>query len=114
MPYMHVRTNVRATEEQKTALKTALGSAVTLLPGKTEQWLMVDVEDKATLFLAGRGDRPLAMVEVELFGRSAPSAYDALTAGICRILEETLSVPGDGVYVKYAEVEHWGYDGSNF
>jgi hypothetical protein len=29
-------------------------------------------------------------------------------------MEKTLAVPGDGVYVKYAEVEHWGYDGSNF
>ena len=114
MPYMHVRTNVTATVEQKTRLKEAMGRAVSLLPGKTERWLMVDVEDGATLFLAGDGDRPLAMVEVELFGRSTPAAYDALTAEVCRILDETLAVPGAGVYVKYAEVEHWGYDGGNF
>ena len=114
MPYMHVRTNVTATAAQKTELKQEMGRAVALLPGKTERWLMVDVEDGATLFLAGDGDRPLAMVEVELFGKSSPAAYDALTAEVCRIMEKTLAVPGDGVYVKYAEVEHWGYDGSNF
>jgi phenylpyruvate tautomerase PptA (4-oxalocrotonate tautomerase family) len=114
MPYMHVRTNVTATAAQKTELKQEMGRAVALLPGKTERWLMVDVEDGATLFLAGDGDRPLAMVEVELFGRSSPAAYDALTAEVCHIMEKTLAVPGDGVYVKYAEVEHWGYDGSNF
>ena len=114
MPYMHVRTNVGVDKEKQVAIKAAFGEAIALLPGKSEQWLMVDVEEQANLFLAGQGDRPLAMVEVELLGQSTPRAYEALTARVCEIMQEILDVAPDGVYVKYAETAHWGYNGSNF
>jgi hypothetical protein len=114
MPYMHVRTNVAVGKDKQVAIKAAFGEAISLLPGKSEQWLMVDVEEQATLFLAGEGDRPLAMVEVELLGKSTPRAYEALTARVCEIMQRELSIAPDGVYVKYAEIEHWGYNGSNF
>lgn len=114
MPYMHVRTNVQVNEEKRLALKKAFGEAISLLPGKNESWLMVDIEDEACLFFAGEGDRPLAMVEAELLGKSTPAAYEKLTARVCEIMQRELAVSPDGVYVKYAEVDHWGYNGRNF
>ncbi|MBQ8351814.1 MAG: hypothetical protein IJY20_07215 [Clostridia bacterium] len=114
MPYMHVRTNVKVNEEKRLSLKKAFGEAISLLPGKSESWLMVDIEDEACLFFAGESDRPLAMVEAELLGKSTPAAYEKLTARVCEIMQQELAVSPDGVYVKYAEVDHWGYNGSNF
>lgn len=40
MPFIEVKTN--QTIADKTALKSALGEAITAIPGKSEAWLMVD------------------------------------------------------------------------
>lgn len=114
MPYFRARCNVPINSNEEERLRRAFGDAVSLLPGKTERWLMVDIEDNARLSLAGDADRRLAMVEVELFGASTDAAYARLTARLTEILGEVLGIEPDGVYVKYAEVSHWGYAGENF
>lgn len=114
MPYLRTKVNRPVGEEETALLRRLFGEAIAILPGKSERWLMVDIEENASLSLAGDGSRPLAMLEVELFGKSTPEAYEALTARLCEIMDKVLGVAPDGVYVKYAEVDHWGYAGSNF
>ena len=54
------------------------------------------------------------MVEVSIFGSASDAAYADLTARICKIVAETLHIDASRIYVKYAEIEHWGWNGSNF
>ena len=49
MPYIDLKTNAAVSDAQKTALKSALGQAITLLPGKSEQWLMVGIQPDLSL-----------------------------------------------------------------
>ncbi len=114
MPYIHARINRTLTEEETASLRAEFGTAISLLPGKTERWLMVDIDDGAKLSLAGRADMPLAMLEVELFGASTESAYAALTKRLTEIMREKIGIAPEGVYVKYAEVKTWGFAGENF
>lgn len=37
-----------------------------------------------------------------------------MTEALTKILTEALSVPADRIYVRYEEVSHWGWNGSNF
>ncbi len=37
-----------------------------------------------------------------------------MTEAVCAILNETLGIDGNCVYVTYHGVENWGYDGGNF
>ena len=53
MPYMHTRFTGSITPEQENALKTGFGKAIALLPGKSEQWLMVDFEDHCRIWFHG-------------------------------------------------------------
>ena len=114
MPYLRARVNGKVSEAEAAALRRSFGEAIALIPGKSERWLMVDIDDTASLSLAGDGDRRLAMLEVEIFGKSTPDAYEALTRRLTEIMGEVLGIAPDGVYVKYAEVDHWGFAGSNF
>ncbi len=114
MPYMQLRTSKALTPETEKELKAALGQAVTLFPGKTETWLMVDIEDEAHLWLGGKCDKPLAIVNVALLGKTTKEACAAVTACICKALADIASIPSDGVYVKYQECALWGYDGVMF
>ena len=113
MPYMHLRTNKHLDATQKESLKSAFGEAIALLPGKSERWLMVDIEDDACLFFAGEGDRPLAILEVDLFGAATEEAYERLTARATELIS-SLGIDKDGIYVKYAEIGTWGCSGRNF
>lgn len=112
MPFININTNVPVDKAQEIAVKTRLGQAVTLLPGKSEQWLMVGFEPETPLYFRGDGEAKIAFVEVSVYGRIARAAADKLTAAITGILREELGI--EQVYIKYGEVEIWGFNGSNF
>jgi phenylpyruvate tautomerase PptA (4-oxalocrotonate tautomerase family) len=113
MPYIDAKTNVKITNEQKEALIKEFGKAIEKIPGKSEEWLMVNVEGDRTM--AFRGDfSPCVMVEIAIFGKASNEAYDALTECVCALTQRILGVPSDRTYVKYTEISHWGYDGFNF
>ncbi len=111
MPFIEVKTNQNISD--KAALKTALGEAITAIPGKSEAWLMVELEDSKAMYFQGSG-KPCAMFEVAIFGKASDDAYDDLTKRICAISEKQLGVSPDRTYVKYSEIEHWGYNNFNF
>lgn len=114
MPYIHMRCTESLTAAQMEAIKDEFGKAISLLPGKSEAHLMVDIADGAHLWLAGKNDEPLAMVEVEILGKSTPDAYQKLTARLTEILGERAGIAPSGVFVKYAEKTYWGHNGANF
>jgi len=114
MPMIIVKTSTSIAPAQETSLKDKLGQAIALVPGKSEAHLMLAFEDNAHLYFAGKNDMPLAYVEVNCLGKSTREAYCALTSAICDMLKAELGINPDGVYVKYAELEHWGWNGTNF
>ena len=114
MPYMHTRFTGSITPEQEKSLKTGFGEAISLLPGKSEQWLMLDFEDHCRMWFRGSQDQPLAMVEISVFGSSTAAAYERLTAEVTALLGKVLDLDPACVYVKYTETAHWGWHGGNF
>ncbi len=54
------------------------------------------------------------MFEIAIFGKAGDAAYDDLTVRICEISEKLLNVPADRTYVKYSEINHWGFNKFNF
>lgn len=113
MPFISTKTSKTITKEQETELKTRLGSAISII-GKTESWLMLDFEDNCRMYFKGDGSKPIAFVEVKLYGSAPKAAYQKMTAEICAIMSDVLGISADCVYVKYEEVENWGWNGGNF
>ncbi|MGN0576446.1 MAG: phenylpyruvate tautomerase MIF-related protein [Ruminococcus sp.] len=113
MPFIKVMTNASVSENEKNSIKTALGRNITVIPGKSEDWLMVGIEPEYTLYFRGE-DLPAAMVEVSIFGSPDSSALNALTEKICHILNVTLNIETSRIYVKYSSTSDWGWNGSNF
>ncbi len=112
MPFINLKTN-QSIENAEEAIKTELGKAITAIPGKSEAWLMVELEGNKNMYFKGSGEA-CAMFNVSIFGSANDGAYDDLTSRICQISEKYLGVPADRTYVKYTEIEHWGYNGFNF
>lgn len=113
MPCIQTCVNVKIPQNTEEKMKTEFGKAISLLPGKSESWLMVSFEDACRLYFKGSAE-PAAFLEVKIFGSADESAYSKLTARLTEIVNRELGIDPSRIYVKYEEVSHWGWNGSNF
>ena len=100
MPYIRTTTNIHLDEDRRGALKRRMGEAISLIPGKSESWLMLSWQDAVPMAFQGK-ESPCGLCEVKLFGHASAEAYDRLTAALCRILQEEAGIPADRIYVTY-------------
>ncbi len=113
MPFINTKTSVEITPDKEALLKEKMGTAIRHI-GKSESWLMLNFDDKCRLYFKGDNKEPMAMVEIALFGKASDSQYDALTEELTKEISSILSIKPSNIYIKYEEVEHWGYNGFNF
>lgn len=114
MPYFEVQTSAALPEEERAGLRRELARVIELVPGKSERWLMVHIEDGADMAFAGDASAPAAMVELKTFGELEAGLYDMLTRELCASLPPLLHVPADRLYVVYEPISRWGWNGGNF
>ena len=114
MPFINVKTNAKLSDEQKKNIENKLSDAISLIPGKSDRYLMLAVEDEISMMFHRDSDSRIAMVEVKIFGSSTKDAYTSLTAEICDILSNEADISGSNCYVKFEEVALWGYNGFMF
>ncbi len=113
MPYINTTVNVPLTKDTETELKEQFGKLITLVKGKTESWLMLNFNRSDSLYFAG-SNAPAAMLEVQIFGSASEAEYDELTSALCSCVSQKLGISPSRIYIKYTEVSHWGWNGSNF
>ena len=113
MPCIQLKTSVSVSAEHENNIKSRLGKAIELIPGKSETWLMVSISGDEHIWFKGN-NKPAAFVDVSVFGRENAQAFNDLTAAICDILNDELNIPADRIYVKYSVTAHWGWNGGNF
>ncbi len=114
MPAISVKTSTALSGAAKEAIKASLGQAITLIPRKSEKWLMVLFEDNVDIYLGGEKDEPTAFIETSLFGSASKEDYDALTKEITAIFTQHTGVAPARIYIKYTETPYWGWNGKNF
>ena len=114
MPFINLKTTEKITDSIKEELTALLGEAISIIPGKSEKWLMLNLEGECNMAFAGNSTLPTAYLEVKIFGKAGAEDYERLTARLCDIIEDRLAVPQDRTYVKYEEAYIWGWQGSNF
>ena len=114
MPYIEAKVSCSITDEQTELLKKGFGKAIECIPGKSESWLMVNIEDGKKMYFKGDASRDTAFISVAIFGKASASAYENLTKSICSLINETLGISPDRTYVTYSEVDNWGWNGMNF
>ena len=114
MPFIDSKVSVKISPEQEKELKSRLGQAISLIPGKSEQWLMAGFEDDYHLYFRGDNSEPIAYIEVRLFGGPNKDAFNKMTAEITKIYGDVLGIAPDHMYIKYSATPDWGWNGSNF
>lgn len=113
MPFIDAifSTPVNTTQEEN--IKKRLGEAITLI-GKSEAYLMVQIQSDCNIYFKGNNDADSAFFEVKLLGKASKSQYTDLVCALCNIASTELGIDGNRVYVKFEECEFWGYDSFMF
>lgn len=114
MPCIQVKTNVTVDAESADRIKSEMGRTIALLPGKSEEWLMVVVQDGLQMYFGGESGRPMAVVEVNIWGTGIDeAAADEMTKEVTATVHDILGVAPDDMYIKYEASPDWGWNGAN-
>ncbi len=114
MPFIETKTNVTVSKEAEKELKESLGRAISIIPGKSESWLMLAIEGDVPMYFRGDDSAPVAFVDVKIFGDASSDVYARMTAELTKIYNEILGVSADHMYIRYYGSRDWGWNGSNF
>jgi len=112
MPFIAVNVSGKATSAQKEEIKSSLGKVITLIPGKIEERLMIDISDNHALYMGGRELSHGAFVDVRLYKSAEFADKQKLAIEISGILNRVLDIPPEDIYLNYIEFETWGAKGT--
>ena len=72
MPFINSKISTPISIEQEQALKTRLGQAISIVPGKSESWLMLGFEPNYNLYFRGSNRSEERRVGKECRSRWSP------------------------------------------
>lgn len=63
MPFIKIKASTEISDAQEIEMKRRMGKAIELVPGKSEEYLLLEFEEKCRLWLRGDNTRPIAYIE---------------------------------------------------
>lgn len=111
MPFIKAKVSCPLSDEQENMLKSGMGQAIALVPGKSEEYLLLEFEDNSHLWLRGKSDAPVAYIEAAIFGNEGHDGYEAFTAAVTELFANVLHIRPDHIYIKYEDITAWGVMG---
>ena len=110
MPVIKISTNMPIDSDQSLALKTQIGALIPIIPGKTEERLMLEFLANQDMYFQGN-DEPTSFCQVFLYKEASFEAKNELVAKMTEVLENVIKVPSDRQYHCFSEFENWGRAG---
>jgi phenylpyruvate tautomerase len=114
MPLLKLETTVTLTDEKRKTLLSSLSKVMADTTGKPEEYVMVTASQSAVLMSGQAGDA--AFVDIRGIGGLSGDVNRQLSQKVCRLLNESLGVPPNRVYLNFTELEagNWGWKGNTF
>jgi len=114
MPLLKLETTVVLSEDKRQALLATLSKTIAETIGKPEQYVMVAMSQAAMQMSGNAGDA--AFVDARSIGGLNDDVNRRLSQKICKLLNETLGVPQNRIYLNFTDVKasDWGWSGSTF
>jgi hypothetical protein len=110
MPYISVAIGQKLSALQKEKLKTELGRLITIIPGKTEPDLIVDIQDGGSLYMGGT-EAPSVYIDLRVYTKTALEAKKRFTRELFAFITSEFGIEAARQYLTISEYEHWGYGG---
>lgn len=114
MPYLSLTTNQTLSSEQSGVLRPELSGATAQVLGKSEQYVMVEINTCPDMLFAGT-DEPLALMRLCSIGLP-PDRTTEISATLTSCVNAVLGIEPDRVYIEFCAIERhmWGWNGRTF
>lgn len=114
MPLLKLETTVVLTDDKRKTLLPALSKILAETTGKPEGYVMITLSQSAMLMSGKTGDA--AFVDIRGIGGLSGDVNRRLSQKVCGLLNESLGVSPDRIYLNFTEVEatNWGWKGNTF
>ncbi len=114
MPLLKIQTNREVPPEQRRPLLRQTSAKAAEILGKPERYVMVSLEHNPDMLFGGDA-APLAYLELKSIGLPRDRTGE-LSAVLCRLIQDTLEIPEERVYIEFADAERhlWGWNGGTF
>jgi phenylpyruvate tautomerase PptA (4-oxalocrotonate tautomerase family) len=109
MPYISVNITNKLSESEKDFLKSQLGQLITIIPDKSEDVLMIGINDCFTIYFAGEKKEKSAFVDIKVFGKAETSYKSELTKAIFALFATLFGITGDNLFLTFTESDNWGF-----
>lgn len=107
MPYISFKTNHKLTLRQENIIKSKTGELISMIPGKSENSLMIHMKDDQIMYFRGK-ETICMMIHVNLY-KSAPfEDKKRFTEAMIKMVSDTTKIEPDNIYVTINEHENWG------
>lgn len=110
MPQIEFSTGRKLSKEQKENIVKAFGKIITVLPGKTEPDLMLDIEDDKELYLGGKRTDG-AYINMKMYLNTPMEDKKNFTEAVFVELEK-LGFSKDTIYMTITGMDHWCVGGT--
>ena len=110
MPFISVTTSKKLDQSQREALCAGLGKDISIIPGKSQANLMIDIFDGRFMCFSGEA-KPCAYLAVHLYGPAPLEKKAEFTAALFGLMQEVCGLSPDDVYISYQEYPNWGSRG---
>ena len=110
MPFIIARVNTHIDKNQELAIKSEMGRAITLIPGKSEKYLMLGLEDDYKFYLRGDSQKA-ALIEASIFGNEDHEGFKEFARETTKIFNEVLNIPPENIYINFADIKTWAVNG---
>lgn len=114
MPFINLCVSKDVSNDEEISLKEEFGKAIKIIPGKSEDWLMINITSNAHMYFKGNNDKPLSFLELKVYGNVDSNDFNNFTKEATNIINKVLKINPDCMYFKYEEVLNWGWNGENF
>ena len=113
MPYIEAKLSIKLDENKKNQLQLKLTDIISKDFSKPKTYIMVNIEDDKTIYMAEKKLDKGAYICVKLFGTATKPSCQNSTKKICDVLSE-YGIENSNVYVTYHPVDLWGWKGFMF
>ncbi len=114
MPYLNIQTNQSLNPEAQDKLLSEGSKLVASALGKSEDYMMVSLQDGAPMLFGGKPD-PTALLELNSLG-IPEGATKEICKQLCALVDSVAEIPPERVYVKFNDIQRsmWGWKGDMF
>ena len=114
MPYLHIQTNLSVDSEKSQKLIQSASQAVAEILGKSENYVMVTLQDSTQMMFAG-DSQPLAYLQLKSLGLPESSTTDFSNV-LCGLINKKLGIAPERIYIEFSSPDRhmWGWNNKTF